>query len=155
MAPRKLTKKQRAAQCSVPGCPKTGGTYANGWCPMHYQRFTRTGSLDLAPRLTQDERFWQKVERTDSCWLWLGAKNDKGYGQLCRTGARNGEPARLIYAHRVSYELMIGLIPEGLVIDHLCRNASCVNPAHLEAVTFTENVRRGLIARRALVEVDA
>ena len=72
-----------------------------------------------------DERFWEKVEKTDYCWNWLGVKNDAGYGQIHISG-------QLVYAHRYSYELLRGPIPEGLEPDHLCRNHSCVRPDHLE-----------------------
>ena len=87
------------------------------------------------------ERFWQKVERhSDSeCWPWRGANNGVGYGQI-RVGGRRGKQ---IYAHRLSYEFAKGPIPDDLTIDHLCRTPPCVNPAHLEAVTHGENLRRG------------
>lgn len=70
------------------------------------------------------------------CWLWTGTISASGYGRLKRQG-------RDIFAHRFAYELLVGPIPEGLVIDHLCRTRSCVNPDHLEPVTHAENLRRG------------
>ncbi|HXH88256.1 MAG TPA: HNH endonuclease signature motif containing protein [Gaiellaceae bacterium] len=83
------------------------------------------------------DRFLSRVNREDGpCWEWMGARHPRGYGSL----RVNGKGAR---AHRYSYELLVGDVPEGLVIDHLCRNTSCVNPAHLEAVTQRENVLRG------------
>lgn len=86
---------------------------------------------------TTEELFWAKVQKTDSCWLWVAGKDRRGYGRF----AINRKPK---LAHRVSYEFMTGKIPEGLVIDHLCRETSCVNPAHLEPVTVKENNRRGM-----------
>lgn len=81
-------------------------------------------------------RFWSKVEVIGECWVWQ-ANNTNGYGLFRVNGQRT--PAS---AHRWSYEFFGGVIPEGLHIDHLCRNPSCVNPAHLEPVTPRENVLR-------------
>lgn len=96
---------------------------------------------ELTPMATKtlSERFWEKVERAGpgECWNWTGWNGHKGYGRIWVDGA--GRPA-----HRVSYELAKGPIPEGLVIDHLCRNPGCVNPDHLEPVTQAENNRRGI-----------
>lgn len=90
-----------------------------------------------------EERFWQYVEPMMDdvgCWLWTGALNKKGYGRL-HLGGRSG---RKVPAHRFSFELHYGPIDAALTIDHLCRNTSCVNPTHLEAVTVRENLwRRG------------
>ena len=83
------------------------------------------------------ERFFNKVNKTDTCWLWTSAKNIDGYG-IFRINGKN------ILSHRLSYELYIGKIPEGLQIDHLCRVRDCVNPDHLDPVTQAENIRRGL-----------
>lgn len=84
-------------------------------------------------------RFWAKVEKTGTCWLWLGGRSRTGYGKF---GLGTGKGWKL--AHRTAYELAVGPIPEGRQLDHLCRVRHCVNPAHLEPVTRTENVRRGL-----------
>ncbi len=84
---------------------------------------------------TMEERFWEKVNKTDTCWIWT-ANKIRGYGHFKIT------PNKTVKAHRLSYELLVKPIPEGLTIDHLCRNKSCVNPAHLEPVTIQENIRR-------------
>jgi hypothetical protein len=85
------------------------------------------------------ERFWAKVDKTESCWLWTASCNGGGYGMF-----RDAVMERRADAHRFSYEFHVGAIPAGLVLDHLCRNRNCVNPEHLEAVTQRVNVHRGL-----------
>lgn len=82
------------------------------------------------------ERFLDKVRKVESgCWEWTGSRS-VGYGRLHIAGKSE-------LAHRFAYEHYIGPIPEGLVIDHLCRVRHCVNPAHMEVVTQTENKLRG------------
>jgi hypothetical protein len=114
-------------------------------CLKHYTRAKRTGVTDLRD-LTETpdqaaERFWAKVDKStgpSGCWPWLGTITNVGYGQF-RYGRRVG-------AHRFAYELVKGPIPDGLTIDHVkawgCTRTDCCNPAHLEAVTMAENLRR-------------
>lgn len=85
---------------------------------------------------TQIERFTEKVQVNTGCWIWTGCILKNGYGQ----GRWDGKNE---YAHRISYQIYKGQIPKGLVLDHLCRNKSCVNPDHLEAVTYRTNTLRG------------
>jgi hypothetical protein len=84
------------------------------------------------------ERFMAKVHKTNSCWLWIASIRPDGYGSYSAYGA-----SRL--AHRVSYEIHVGPIPEGLTLDHLCRNRACVNPDHLDPCSLEENVKRSPI----------
>ena len=85
-----------------------------------------------------EDRFWKKVEKTPGCWLWTGATNGR-YGHM----GRGGRGAGHVYVHRLAYELLVGPIPEGLTIDHLCENPLCVNPAHLTVATQYDNNMRG------------
>ena len=88
------------------------------------------------------ERFWSKVQKTETCWIWTASKDKHGYGQIGMSSRTYGTK-RPHKAYRVAYELLVGPVPVGLEIDHLCRNPSCVNPDHLEAVSHKENMRRG------------
>lgn len=82
-----------------------------------------------------------QVDDVTSCWNWTGAISAGKYGSLYSNG-------RMQKAHRLSYELSCGSIPDGLDLDHLCRNTRCINPAHLEPVTRSENLRRSPIMDR-------
>jgi len=82
--------------------------------------------------------FWAKVKHPEGCWEWLGSIHTDGYGKLGAKGENT-----TVYAHRLSYETFVGPIPDGLTIDHLCKNRKCCNPDHLEAVTAGENALRG------------
>ena len=88
-------------------------------------------------RLSPEIRFWPKVvEQADGCWLWAASKNLDGYGRFLLNG-------KIVLAHRYAYELLVGPIPDGLQLDHLCRVRHCVYPPHLEPVTSRENILRG------------
>lgn len=97
------------------------------------------------PPVPLEERFWAKVDKVrsmrhldgESCWEWTAVRDPKGYGVFTTSEGKK------VGAHRVAYELLVGPIPEGLVLDHLCRNPGCVRPSHLEPVTFLVNVQRG------------
>lgn len=89
-----------------------------------------TGPSPLEPRL------WPQVDASGDCWLWLGHTSTAGYGRIHVNGRQD-------YVHRIVYELLVGPIPEGLHIDHLCRVRTCVNPDHLQPVRPRENAIRG------------
>lgn len=94
-------------------------------------------------RGTLEQRFWAKVSKRSNteCWLWTGSHKGTGYGYIRDVGRKT------VPAHRISYLINVGPIPDGLHIDHLCRVRHCVNPTHLEPVTCKENVVRGHVAR--------
>jgi hypothetical protein len=98
--------------------------------------------MEVMERLGQ--RFSEKVvfAAANECWLWQGCRLSHGYGQTW-------DGKRVVGAHRYAYERLVGPIPEGLTIDHLCRVRHCVNPAHMEPVTAGENARRGENPNRA------
>ena len=96
---------------------------------------------------TESQRFWEKVKKTRTCWLWLGKPNESGYGQFYATsikgeGNKNGKGKR-IYAHRYSYLKAKGTIPKGKILDHHCETPSCVQPKHLQPVTRGQNIQLG------------
>lgn len=102
-------------------------------------RWFQTGDVraDVPLRLHNVDpslRFWPKVEKTETCWLWKGTKARGGYGAF-RLG-------KMILAHRFAWTVLVGPIPETLELDHLCRVPACVNPAHLELVTAALNQSR-------------
>jgi hypothetical protein len=124
--------------CDVDGCGRPHN--ANGLCSMHGTRLRKHGTLDAhswaRPAV---ERFLEFVSvAADGCWLWTGTTTAKGYGMFF-PGASG---PRMQSAHRWAYEHYVGPIPDGLQIDHLCRNRRCVNPEHLEVVTARQNQER-------------
>lgn len=123
--------------CEVEGCE--GPHLARGMCRPHYAAWRHRTPAEQRPRKTEAERFWEKVDLGDGtgCWLWTGARNPNGYGQFW-SGRRLG------LAHRYAYETLVGPIPDGLSLDHLCRVPACVNPVHLEPVSHRENCLRGI-----------
>ena len=123
--------------CTIPDC--TSRRVGRGLCRMHYMRWKRNGDPLATPRFAPlTEVFWRYVDKTSGdCWFWTGAKC-RGYGRF----SISQKPTVVVPAHRYAYEQVVGPIPDGLTIDHLCRNKACVNPAHLEPVTMRVNVLR-------------
>ncbi len=129
--------------CKVDSCPLQGKI--RGLCNRHYLRLRRYGDPEASGRRSVRQRFEARVDRQpNGCWHWTGTLFVKtGYGQFHLWDSAT-KTSTLSLAHRVSHELHIGPIPEGLVIDHLCRVRHCVNPDHLEAVSQRTNMLRGV-----------
>lgn len=107
-----------------------------------------------------EDRFWEKVKvsGTDDCWEWQGTPDRHGYGRI-NTSSPN---VKSIFAHRLSYQIANGEIPDGMVIMHACDNPSCVNPRHLSAGSQSDNLQDAAIknrmckhGQRAISEKDA
>ena len=129
----------RHRTCTVEGCGRPHS--ARGYCATHHRRVLRNGTADPdRPVQTRNPRadFWGLVDvgHPLGCWTWTGAVALSGYGNWY-PGARVSE-----FAHRRAYELLMGPIPAGRELDHLCRNRLCCNPDHLEPVTPAENIAR-------------
>lgn len=91
--------------------------------------------------MTPLDRFEEKyVVVPSACWIWVGPRDSKGYGSISVTISLRKK--KVYSAHRFAYESFVGPIPDGLTIDHLCREKACVNWRHLEVVTNAENIRR-------------
>ena len=121
--------------CTVIGCTSPLYVKKRGLCSAHYKRWWRGQPMQ---RRTTEQRFFEKVAEVSSgCWEWRARLTPTGYGQFALT---TDQP---VPAHRWVYEYLIAPIPDGLHIDHLCRNRACVNPWHMDPVPLGVNVLRG------------
>lgn len=117
--------------CSIAECHK-GGRIIKGMCMMHYTRVLKYGSPDEPHLAKATARFWAKVNKTDTCWLWTGSHNQYGYGIFSV-----GQDRWL--SHRYAWTTLVGEIPEGKQLDHMCHVHDCLNPEHLRVVTSKQN----------------
>lgn len=141
---------QRPTTCSIEKCERK--VFGLGYCKMHHRRLERHGDPNVTALhvgLTREERLWEGVTRgaPDACWPWREAIQQAGYGSL----AHNGKTYR---AHRFAYEVLVGPIPDGHVIDHQCHKPDsceggtscphrrCCNPSHMTPVASTFNTTR-------------
>lgn len=107
---------------------------ARSMCKMHYSRWRKHGHTRGRPTVL--ERLISQIEVDGDCWIYTGYTPPDGYGRI----HYNRKPA---LAHRVCYEQLVGPIPEGLELDHVCRRPACVNPDHLDPVDHRTNAMRG------------
>lgn len=141
--------------CSTDGCAKA--VFCRCLCKSHYEWLRKRGLLtvDRHRALPVADRFWAKVDKSGDCWVWTSSLYRFGYGQFFLSRGKS------ISAHRYAYEALVGPVPQGLELDHLCHtrdlscpggwtcpHRKCVNPAHLEPVTHAENMARGRNAGR-------
>lgn len=113
------------------------GTADRSLSPDQQAYLARPASREVLTPLGET-RFWSKVRKGPDCWDWLAGQDGDGYGVFTIPAGR------LERVHRLAYRLLVGPIPAGLTLDHLCRNRACVNPDHLEPVTNRVNVLRGV-----------
>lgn len=128
-----------AQLCSVENCETK--TVGRGLCSRHYQRLRNTGSPTGSSKKSVEQRFWEKVIKSEGCWGWRGAPGPGGY-PVITDGTGRG-----MLSHRYSYALLVGPIPEGLAIDHICHTITCVNPEHLRPVNAKQNAENHQGAR--------
>lgn len=137
----------RKVEVAGPDCHPDRPYFSRGLCRPCYLKAWRRDSLSVSRHPQhkcgfhlnrQPQRFWEKVDSEDpaECWIWKGHTTCGGYGRFRMDGHN-------VFAHRFAYESIVGPIPDGLPLDHLCRNRACVNPAHLEPVTHKVNILRG------------
>lgn len=123
-----------------------------GLCHMHYSRWQRAGAVGPAGEKFAApiaERFWERVEKTSDCWLWQGYRTPFGHGQCA------DDDGRIRYAHRLSYAMTYGEVPDDLVVRHRCDVPACVRPDHLELGTFADNTRDMIERGRAAWQLRA
>ncbi|MHA6764687.1 HNH endonuclease signature motif containing protein [Streptacidiphilus sp. PAMC 29251] len=133
-------KAERPTVCTEIACEQP--VYKRTICRPHYRKWLRDPNVERPRQRTPGQRFWEKVEKTGSCWLWTAAVNPgTGYGQF---SLRHGVQ---VQAHRHSFELAFGPVPEAHDVHHACHVRRCVNPTHLQALTRSQNLAERKVRR--------
>lgn len=127
-----------ARLCEYHECPRKH--YARGLCFAHYKRKRAGRDMDMPFQRKGDyvNKFWERIEKSEGCWNWTKGRTEAGYGFMSVNG-------KCEYAHRISYTIHFGEIPNGMSVDHKCHNRGCVNPDHLRLATdaLNQQNRRG------------
>ncbi len=124
---RRPRQRARRGVCSVEECSNPHA--AKSYCRAHYERVKASGRTDLR---TAEERFWSRVERSETCWIWRGATATNGYGRFVAGNVHHP-------VHRFAWQAIRGDLPAGSQLDHRCHQRLCVNPDHLRPVTGWQN----------------
>ena len=121
--------------CTIEGCGKR--RKARGLCDMHDYRWRMHGDPSICTTnrdKSSSERFWMKIQKGPGCWIWTAGTTTGGYGKFTDT-----DTGKTHVSHRLAYERLVGQVPEGMVLDHICHVKRCCNPDHLRPVTTKQN----------------
>lgn len=119
--------------------------------PFHGRRTVLKSSLVDRPDLRSIQRMVSRLVERDGCWVWTGTRSGE-YGQIrLRENVRESEQWKTRWVHRVAYATWFGMVPSDSDVHHVCTNTICCNPAHLELLSRSENVREAVLRNNGKV----